>query len=426
MGDNGTAAAKASWRILPLLGLAYLIAFMDRANIGFAAKQMNEDLKFSATVYGLGGGLFFLSYAMLEVPSNIFLARFGARRWIARIMVTWGLLAAGMIFVRTPLQFYIVRFLLGAAEAGFFPAVVVYLAAWFPMSQRGRAVSRFYIAGPLASVVMGGVSGPLLDLDQKLGLRGWQWLLMVEGLPAVFVGVAVFFMLPDEPRRAKWLTDAEKDAIEEELMKDDALLAGPVGHDMLEPLRLPRVWILGVIGFFTIGPFMTYFLSAPTILAERTGLPRDQVGLLVSVGGVLGIVGMLFTGWYTDRRNERFLMFFVSTAGFALSLFAIALAPSRVAVVAASMLLTLVWTSVTLCTVMVTTAIVQRRLVAVSIAAMNTLSQIGAFALPYGFGALKDRTGAYTTGLYMLSGLVLLAVVLIEVLRRHVGARSGP
>ncbi len=180
-----SALRKASWRLLPLIGLGYGIAYMDRINISFAALRMNDDLGFSATVYGLGGGLFFVSYALLEVPSNVMLMKFGARRWIARIMFTWGVIAVGMMFVKTPMQFYVMRFLLGAAEAGFFPGVVFYLMHWFPAHERGRAISRFYVALPLSSILMGSIAGALLGLDGQLGLKGWQWLFLVEGLPAI-------------------------------------------------------------------------------------------------------------------------------------------------------------------------------------------------------------------------------------------------
>src|SRR5471032_983897 len=182
-----SALAKASWRLLPLIALGYGVAYIDRVNISFASLQMNRDLHFSAAVYGLGAGLFFLTYALLEVPSNLLLVRFGARRWIARIMLTWGLLAAAMLFVRTPLQFYVMRLLLGAAEAGFFPGVIYYLSQWFPAAERGRAISRFYVAVPLSMVVMGALAGALLNLQGRLGLAGWQWLFLLEGVPAVLL-----------------------------------------------------------------------------------------------------------------------------------------------------------------------------------------------------------------------------------------------
>jgi ACS family tartrate transporter-like MFS transporter len=179
-----SSIGKASWRLLPLIGLGYGIAYIDRSNISFAALQMNQELHFSATIYGLGAGLFSLSYFLLEIPSNLMLSRFGARRWIGRIMLTWGVIAAGMMFVRTPWQFYVMRFLLGAAEAGFFPGVIFYLKNWFPASHSGRAISRFYIAVPLGAAFMGAISGSLLQLHGVAGLSGWQWLFLVEGAPA--------------------------------------------------------------------------------------------------------------------------------------------------------------------------------------------------------------------------------------------------
>ena len=207
---GASAIRKATLRLIPLIALGYGAAYMDRVNISFASLQMNRDLHFSATTYGFGAGLFFLSYAACEVPSNLLLYRFGARRWLARIMVTWGLLAIGMLFVRTPAQFYTMRFLLGMSEAGFFPGVVFYLMQWFPPQLRARTISRFYISLPLSSVFMGLIAGALLNLDGQLGLRGWQWLFLVEGLPAVLLGIVFFFFLPDSPAHAPWLTEDER------------------------------------------------------------------------------------------------------------------------------------------------------------------------------------------------------------------------
>ncbi len=213
------ALRKAGWRLIPLLALGYGIAYMDRVNISFASLQMNRDLHFSASVYGFGAGLFFVSYAACEVPSNLLLYRVGARRWFARIMLTWGLLAMGMMLVKTPLQFYVMRFLLGMAEAGFFPGVIFYLAQWFPVHMRARAISRFYISLPLASVLTGAIAGALLDLQGKAGLAGWQWLFLVEGLPAVVLGIIFLVYLPAGPAQAKWLTEDEREWIIHHLSK---------------------------------------------------------------------------------------------------------------------------------------------------------------------------------------------------------------
>src|ERR1035438_4385518 len=199
---GASAQRKASLRLLPLIGIGYGLAYMDRINISFASLRMNSDLHFSATVYGFGAGLFFIGYAVCEVPSNLLMLRFGARRWLARIMFTWGLLAMAMMFVRTPLEFYAVRLLLGIAEAGFFPGVIYYLTLWFPANARARAVSRFYIALPLGSTVMGSLAGWLMGLDGRLGLAGWQWLFVLEGLPAVLFSFVILSMLPDARRES--------------------------------------------------------------------------------------------------------------------------------------------------------------------------------------------------------------------------------
>ena len=301
------AVRKASWRLLPLIGLGYCIAYIDRVNISFASLQMNQDLHFSATVYGLGGGLFFLSYALLEVPSNLLLVRFGARRWIARIMFTWGLLAAGMMFVKTPMQFYVMRFLLGAAEAGFFPGVVFYLMQWFPAAHRGRAISRFYIALPLSSVVMGAVAGSLLKLDGQFSLAGWQWLFLVEGVPAILLSAIIIIGLPNSPAEAAWLTDDERTWIVERLSEDKAALGTVPDHGLLRALFDPRVLQLGACNVFILGSSYAFTLSAPAVLQGATRWSATEVGLVVALTGVLGAFAMVLNGWHSDRMRERHL-----------------------------------------------------------------------------------------------------------------------
>ena len=303
-------SADRQWRrrcgaARPLILLAYVVAYIDRVNVSFASLQMNDDLKFSATIYGLGGGLFFLGYALFEVPSSLMLARFRAPQWIARIMITWGLLAAGMMFVHTPLQFYVMRFLLGVAEAGFFPSVIFYFAGWFPMACRGRAVSRIYVASSLASIVMGGISGRLLGLDGMAGLRGWQWLFLVQGLPAVLLGLILLRFLPDAPATVHWLADREKAWIHRELARDAALIGAPVRHNLLAAFANPRVLLLGAIGLLGNGAGNGLLLSAPAVLIAGTGLDTLQVGSLVSIGGGLGVVCIFIAGWNSDRSGDR-------------------------------------------------------------------------------------------------------------------------
>jgi len=415
-----SAIAKASWRIIPLLSLGYLVAYMDRVNIGFASVRMNADLHFSEIVYGIGGGLFFLSYALFEVPSNLLLMKFGARRWIARIMISWGVLAMAMMLVATPLQFYLVRFLLGVAEAGFFPGVVYYMAHWFPLAQRGRAISRFYVAGPLTSVVMGAISGALLGLDGRGGLHGWQWLFLVEGLPAVMMGFVILLLLPEAPATARWLSDPEKDWLTAELAGDAARLGPPQPHHLLAALRDPMVLRLGMIGFLSISTFYALTLSAPKVLIAGTGWDVTHVGYLVGLGGVLGAASMLVTGWMTDRARDRFPVLLACTALLATAYAALGIGGSPTVVIGAYLLYATAWTPVTSSQVQLWADVLPIRKLAVGCAAINSMSQIGAAISPWLWGWARDATGGYGLALGVMAAAMLLAVLLILLLRARV------
>ncbi len=418
-----SAMTKVSWRILPLLGLSYLIAYMDRANISFAATQMNRDLHFSATIYGLGAGLFLLSYGLFEVPSNLLLVRFGARRWISRIMISWGLRAMAMMFVRTPLQFYIVRFLLGVAEAGFFPGAVYYLAQWFPAAQRGRAVSRFYVSGPLSVVVMGLVSGSLLHLDGLLGLRGWHWLFLLEGLPAVLMGAAILVLLPDSPASVGWLAPAEKAWIAEALAADEARREAPQPHGMLDALRNPVVLQLGMIGALGIGCFYALTLSAPAVLMAGTGWDVVHAGYLTSVNGVLAGAGMLVTGALCDRLGNRFGILIGASLLMAAGCAILAAAASPGVVVAGYLLFGISWTSVTSTSVILWADLLPVRMLAIGCAAINSMSFVGGFVGPYLWGRAKDASGGYSLALAVMAGVMVLETILVVALREQTRRR---
>ena len=412
--------AKISWRILPLLGVGYLIALMDRVNVSFAALQMNADLGFSATVYGFGAGLLFLSYAAFEVPSNILLVRFGARRWLARIMITWGVIAACMMFVRTPTQFYVMRFLLGAAEAGFIPGVIYYLARWYPSAHRGSAISRFYVAGPLGSAVLvGAISGPLLEMDGMLGLQGWQWLFLVQGSPAVIVGLLLLLYLPEKPEEVSWLSSDEKSWLAGELAKDALRVQQPASHSVMAALAHPLVLQLGVIGFLTIGSMITMALSAPLLLREATGFAPTPIGWIVSIGGILGSAIMLGVGWYSDKLGERFTPLIVSGLFMGSAFLLMAFGSSSAIVVAGYLLYGLSWSSVTLSHISLWPDVLHIRLLAVGSAAVNSMSQLGAFLMPYAWGYSKDATGSFQYGLIGLSVATFLALLLTAVLRKQ-------
>ena len=364
-----------------------------------------------------------LGYALFEVPSNIMLVRFGARRWIARIMITWGLLSAGMMFVHTPLQFYIMRFLLGVAEADFFPGVITYFSHWFPAACRCRAVSRFYVAGPLASVVMGGLSGALLGLDGIAGMRGWQWLFLIQGLPAVLVAFALLRFLPNTPRTAAWLTDAEKDWIEGRLADERALIDEPRHRHLLAAFANPMVLLLGVIGFLIIGANTTLTLSAPAVLIAATGLATRQVGILVSVGGLLGAGMILATGMRADRTGDRFGLALLLTVVLAVAYLAMGLSPAPVMVAIAYLAFAATCFTILMLTASAWAEIIHPSQLAVGAASINSFSQIGAFSMPYAWGVAKDATGNFHTGLIGLAIVATIGALLIAYVRHLVDAR---
>lgn len=416
--ERSTIAA-ISWRILPLIGLGYLFSLMDRVNVSFAALQMNDELRFSATIYGMGAGLFYLAYALFEIPSNMLLTRVGARRWLARIMVTWGLISAGTMFVRTPAEFYAMRFLLGMAEAGFFPGVVYYLSQWFPRAQRGRAISRFYFFGPLSSTIMGAASPPLLALHGNFGLSGWQWLFLAEGLPAAAVGVAMFLLLPESPATVRWLRPQQSGWIERELAADRARLPAAGSATLAAALGHPATRRFGILGLLTIGAMVTYALSGPLIL-KQAGFSSGQIGTLVAIGGVLGAGGMLATGYVSDRLGERFTTMWVSTTimGFSFALTAMATSPTAFAV--AYLLYGLSWGAVTLSQVSAWPDVLHGRVLALGCAAINTLSQLGAFGMPILWGKLADSTGSFHAGALMLTIITAASLLLTAELASHV------
>jgi ACS family tartrate transporter-like MFS transporter len=421
--DVGRAAIrKASWRLLPLIGIGYLIAYMDRVNISFAALQMNADLHFSATVYGLGGGLFFLSYALLEVPSNLLLMRFGARRWIARIMFTWGLLAAGMMFVRTPMQFYCMRFLLGAAEAGFFPGVIFYLMHWFPSEHRGRAVTRFYVSLPLSSVVMGAVAGFLLNLKGLWGLAGWQWLFLVEGIPAILLSAVILVALPDNPSQAAWLGDDERAWIEQKLAAEHAALGPSPKHNVIGALLDWRVLQLGICNVLLIGSTYAFVLSAPAVLQDATQWNVATVGFAISLSSVVGGIAMIVNGWHSDRRRERYLHAAVPVVALACAYLVIVVSTMPWLVVT-GYVITVVGTNAFQATFwLIPSDVLKGREAAVGVAAIGSIGMIGSFLGPYLWGIARDLTGGYRVGLLWLVVAHLIGAAILFVARR--GARS--
>jgi MFS transporter, ACS family, tartrate transporter len=427
--DQSVAASaqrKASLRLLPIIGIGYGLAYMDRINISFASLRMNGDLHFSATVYGLGAGLFFIGYALCEIPSNLLLLRFGARRWLARIMLTWGLLAAGMMFVRSPLQFYALRLLLGMAEAGFFPGVIYYLTLWFPANMRARAVSRFYIALPLSSVVMGSLAGWLLGLQGRLGLAGWQWLFLLEGLPAALFSIVILRMLPDGPSDAAWLTPEEKSWLKSQLDADSA--HAHLGHEagVMRALLSPKVWMIGLFFFCALTCSYAYGFSAPAILQSVTGWSVAQVGYLVACFGLAGAVGMLVGGAHSDRTGDRALHCIVPCCVMAAGYLVASYGRPQWLVIAALATSFVAFNALQAPALAVPTQFLAGRAAAAGIAAMNTITMFSGFVGPYWMGVTKDATGSYWLGLRGLVVPSLLAAAMMFALTRSLARPKVP
>lgn len=415
---------KAGLRLIPVISVGYGLAYMDRVNISFASLRMNSDLHFSATVYGLGAGLFFIGYALCEVPSNLMLLRFGARRWLARIMLTWGLLATAMMFVRTPLEFYALRLLLGIAEAGFFPGVVYYLMLWFPARMRARAVSRFYIALPLSSTLMGSLAGWLLGLDGRLGLAGWQWLFLVEGVPSVLFSVVILRLLPDNPAQARWLSAPEKAWLQGQLDADgaQALLGHQAG--VLKALLSPQVWMIGLFFFCALTCSYGYGFSAPAILLGATGWSVSQVGYLVAALGIAGAGAMLWNGAHSDRRNERRMHCIVPCVIMAAGYLVASLSVPWWVVVAALGTSFIAFNALLGPAVSVPTQFMAGRAAAAGIAAMNTITMFSGFVGPYWIGVVKDATGSYQIGVRGLLVPALAAACLMHALHLNLARRK--
>lgn len=307
---ESTAPIKAMYRkitlkLIPFLCFCYLAAYLDRINIGFAKLQMLDQLQFSETAFGLGAGLFFVGYILFEVPSNLVLERVGARLWIARIMITWGLLSACTMLVTTPVQFYLVRFFLGVAEAGFLPGVLFYLTTWFPTYRRGRIIALFMIGLPLSSVVGGPLSGWIMShFDHSAGLRGWQWLFLLEALPSVLLGILAFWALPNNHKEARWMSPAESTLLEQELQHDEAT-GKDSKHSFRDGFFDVKVWMLGGIDFSILLSAYAMGFWMPTFIRNAGVVDTFHIGILTALPSVAALLGMLLIGASSDRHRER-------------------------------------------------------------------------------------------------------------------------
>ena len=406
------AAAKVRRRLVPFLFLLYIVAYLDRINIGFASLQMNEALGFSAAVYGFGAGIFFLSYTAFEIPSNIILARVGARRWIARIMITWGLASAAMMFAHDATSFYILRFVLGAAEAGFFPGIIYYLTRWVPARERARTVASFMTAVVTAGIVGGPLSGALLSMDGQGGLAGWQWMFLLEGIPATVLGFVVLRVLDETPADARWLTDPEKSALISRLQQESAPAAGRA-DGVSDALRHPWIWVLALVYFVVPVALYGFGFFLPQILRSTFAGTPFQIGALSAIPYLAGAAGMIVTSRHSDRTGERRWHVAVAAAlagvAFMATAFVEGLAPSLVLLSIAMLGLASMfgpfWT--------LATSFVQGPGAAAGIALINSVGNVGGFVGPYGIGYLRDTTSGYSAGLMSIGAVVLAGGALV-------------
>jgi ACS family tartrate transporter-like MFS transporter len=411
-----TTIRIVTWRLIPLLLLAYLAAYVDRINIGFAGAALKHDFGFSNTVFGFGAGLFFIGYFLFEVPSNLLLAKFGARRWIARIMVSWGLLSATMIFVQGPYSFYLVRFLLGIAEAGFFPGVIYYIVVWFPGSYRARLMALFTAGIPLSTVIGAPISGQLLKMSGIAGLPGWQWMFLLEGLPAVAIGALVFFALPDRPSDAKFLSPAQKQWLETTLAAEPGRYVAPHFLSTLKCFYDLRVVALCLIYFANISANLSLAFFLPQIIAS-TGTSLTQTSLLTAIPSAVGVLGLFAIGWLSDQfaNHRAFLLvslLITGTGFFAAAQFgaggasAIGIAALAFASIGIHGLKAPFWSLVPLT--------LAGPVAAGGIAWINSVGNLGGAFGPTILGWLTDTFGSYRAGIYALAA-VQLAVALLAV-----------
>jgi ACS family tartrate transporter-like MFS transporter len=397
--------AKIAWRLGPILTLSYFLNYLDRNNVGFAALTMNREIGLTATQFGTGAGIFFLGYCFFEIPSSIALYRVGARLWIARIMITWGVISVATIFAVGPRSWYFLRFLLGVAEAGFFPGVTFYLASWFPAEYRARMLAWFLVAIPATSLIGGPISGSLLGLNGAAGLTGWKWLFILEGVPTVLLGIAVLWILTDRPEDAAWLSAEERrlvrDRIEGEHRENEM-------KRLLPALKDPRVLILAGVQFgFTFGSYGAG-IWLPQIIKESR-LSNLQVGFVTSACYVLATVGMIVWAVYVDKSGKKIGNLTVACLISAIGLF--------LAILVGNFWISLAWVSVALLGITAARAIFwtipTRFLTGIAaaggLALINSIGTVGGFAAPPTIGWLKDRTGSFSPGLLSMAAALVLA-----------------
>ena len=406
---------KIFFRLIPFLMVLWILAWIDRVNIGFVKLTMLDELKWSEAVYGLGAGIFFLGYFFFEVPSNLLLQKIGAKKTIMRITIGWGLTSVAMMFVKTPEWFYVGRFVLGVFEAGFYPGIILYLTYWFPNDRRAKAFGMFMSASALAGVIGGPLAGGIMGgLNGVNGWSGWQWVFLLEGIPSVIAGIVTYFYLTDKPEQANWLTQRERDLVQADLDRDHQAM-GQREHSMLASLRDGRMWLLILIYFCIIAANSSLTFYGPTLVKEIGFKSPLAVGWIMSAAYLCGAAGMIYNGIHSDRHQESRYHCGLAAALGAGSILVIAL------LLNASPMLTLV--ALTLAIVGTMSAIpvfwqMPNRILsgtaaAAGVALINSIANLAGFGAPWMLGIIKTQTGVLTTGLYVVAAVEVCATVLI-------------
>lgn len=423
-GEEKRIISMLTRKLIPFLILIYVVAYIDRSTLGFAKLHMNSDVGISDAAYGLGAGLFFIGYFLFEVPSNLFLTRYGARRWFARILVSWGVVTIAMALISNATSFYVLRFLLGAAEAGLYPGVLYFLTQWFPVRHRGRIIGAFILSQPIALIVTGPLAGMLLGLEGLAGLHGWQWLFIITGAPAVLLAWPTLRLLSDGPRQAAWLPRADADWIEAQLAEDLRIHRPTAHHNPLHALKDRRVLLMAL--YYLPFPLSIYGLSLwlPTII-KGFGVSDQATGWLSAIPYIFAVIGLFVIPRSSDRFNERYGHIAVASAlgAAGLCLSAVLSAPAMqlaalsltaFAVYAAQAVL---WT--------LPGRFLTGATAAAGIALINATGNLGGYIGPFVVGLIKERTGSLSSGLYFLAAVLVCAILLTFVVRRVIDGGKG-
>ncbi len=406
---------KAMVRIIPFAFLCFFLSFLDRVNLSYAALTMNADIGLSDAAYGLGAGIFFIGYFVFEVPSNLLLNRFGARIWISRIMITWGVISACMALVSNEPIFYILRFLLGVAEAGFFPGIIFYFTKWFPLRNRGRATALFMTAMPISGIIGAPLSGWILGLDGFMNMSGWQILFIVEGVPSIIVGFLVLIFLPDNPTKVKWLSKEEASAIIEALATEEKAAASG-GHSTLrDAFKSPLVWWLSLAFFGTVTSLLSLSFWLPTIIQSLTGQGTMMTTLISALPYIFAAASMILIARSSDRTGERRLHTSIAAATAGVALVLCVFSPNPVMTIG---LLCVVAAGIYGCNGTfwtISTARLAGTAAAAGIAWINSIGNLGGFVGPYVLGWLREYTGGDQIGMAFLAVLAFMSAAILFV-----------